>query len=987
MRRAYDEAVKAQPIGRTVLCPVLVERERETAELRRLLDGARGGHGGVALLVGEAGAGKSRLARDATASATSDGMTVLAGRGLPGPTPSPYRPLIEAFAARFRDDAPLGEREPAGVRERLGRLLPDWSGAGVVRSEPDAGESPLVLAEAVARLLHWLGRSDGCVLLLEDLHWADVETLDIVDYLADALVDLPVLVVGTIRPEQRVRDRLARWRRHPNVTVLALEPLSEDGIRHAVAACLDTDAPPPDAVACVAVNSEGNPFLVEELLAGLITGGRLTVDEGTWAVTGALRPSVPFDFAASLQPRLDALDATARTVLGAAALLGRRFEWELLAGVAEVDEGTVLTTMRDAIREQLVDTDGDGFQFRHALTREAVLQNLLPPERRKLAERAWPALERAHPGLPGMWCELAADLAEAAGSPTAAAERLVQSAREALARGALAGAEGIARRARTLAARGDVKAQLADRIDRVLVEVLALSGKADAALELGEPLLARLSAGGDEQAAQRVTVLTILVRALVAAGDHARAAALIRTAAQEVAETGLDPTARAPVEAVGALVALELGHRQDAVSRASAAADTAAETGQPAVECEARLVRGRALRNADDQAALDEFDRAARVAAAAGLTAWELRARHERALLQAYGFGNQTGLHETRELAVQAGALVTVAVMDLALSEIALASWDAAKAVDHGRRCVAASRRFGLATGPVASLWEAGGHALAGHVDDMEAAVARALAANQDDPRILGDVWGKVRAVRSMVLDDTAQLRHDLDEMMTWVRIAPITTSVFESRFIWALIHAAEDDDGGQAARAELLEATHLAGWSVFVRTVLDVDAIVAGRRGNHRRAADLMERSLAMSAARPDIASGYYARIIVAEAAVRDGWGDPVPWLRQTEAYFATRGYERVARRCRVLLGRSGAPAPRPGRGTTPVPERLRALGVTSREAEVLALVADGLSNREVAARLFLSPRTVEHHISRLLARTGLPSRADLTRLTTPES
>lgn len=250
------------------------------------------------------------------------------------------------------------------------------------------------------------------------------------------------------------------------------------------------------------------------------------------------------------------------------------------------------------------------------------------------------------------------------------------------------------------------------------------------------------------------------------------------------------------------------------------------------------------------------------------------------ALLQAYGFGDQTGLHQTRELAVQAGALVTVAVMDLALSEIALASWDAAKAVDHGRRCVAASRRFGLATGPVASLWEAGGHALAGHVDDMEAAVARALAANPEDPRILGDVWGKVRAVRSMVLDDTAQLRRDLDEMMTWVRIAPITTSVFESRFIWALIHAAEDDHGGQAARAELLEATHLAGWSVFVRTVLDVDAIMAGRRGDRGQAADLMERSLAMSAARPDIASGYYARIIVAEAAVRDGWGNPVPWL-----------------------------------------------------------------------------------------------------------
>ncbi|WP_182481251.1 helix-turn-helix transcriptional regulator [Nocardioides immobilis] len=979
--------MNAQPIERTVLCPVLVERERETAELDRLLARARSGRGGVAFLVGEAGAGKSRLARDAAASATGSGMTVVAGRGLPGPTPSPYRPLIEAFAAPFRDGTLLVDRDLAAVRARLGRLLPDWAGTPETAPGLDASESPLVLAEAVARLLRWLGREDGCLLLLEDLHWADVETLDIVDYLADAVVDLPVLLIVTLRPEQRVRDRLARWRRDPDSTVLALEPLSEDGVRRAVAACLDTDAPPPDVVACVAVNSDGNPFLVEELLAGLITSRRLALDEGTWAVTGDLRPSVPFDFAASLQPRLDALDPTARTVLGAAALLGRRFEWELLAAVAEVDEDTVFTTMRKAMREQVVDADGDGFQFRHALTREAVVEDLLPPERRRLAERAWPAVERAHPGLPGRWCQLAADLAEAAGAPTVAAERLLRSAREALARGALAGAEGIARRAHTLVTQGDADAELVDAIDRTLLEVLALSGKVDAALAIGEPLVDRLASGGDEQAAQRVAVRTVLARALVTAGDHARAAGFVRTAAQTVDEAGLGPAAGAPVEAVGALVALELGHRQDAVSRASAAADAAAAAQQPAVECEARLVRGRALRNADDEAALEEFDHAARVAAAAGLMAWELRARQERALLQAYGFGDQTGLLETRELAVQSGALVTVAVMDLALSEIALASWDAGRAVDHGRRCVAASERFGLATGPVAALWEAGGHALAEDLDAMEAALARALAPDPADPRILGDVWGKVRAVRSMVLDDGAQLRRDLDEMMTWVRIAPITTSVFESRFLWAAIHAAEDDDGGQAARAELLEATHLAGWSVYVRAVLDVDAIVAGRRGDRDRAAELAERSLAMSVARPDIASGYYARIILAEAAVRDGWGDAVPWLRAAEAYFATRGYDRVARRCRVLLGQAGAPAPRPGRGATPVPERLRALGVTSREAEVLALVAEGLSNREVADRLFLSPRTVEHHISRLLGRTGVESRADLARLTTSES
>jgi DNA-binding CsgD family transcriptional regulator len=967
-----------------VLCPLLIERDGELAVLEGLVERATAGGGGLVLLVGEAGAGKSRLARVAAGSAAARGVMILSGRALPGPTPVPYRPLTEAFAAPFRHRAPLVPRDLAALRERIGRLLPDWPGPTQGR-EPHGAESPIQLAEAVVRLLHLLGRDHGTVLVLEDLHWADVETLDVVDYLADALGELGVVVLATMRPDPPVLDRLARWRRHPEVTLLALEPLSEAGVRRAVAACLGTDAPPPEAVGCVAADSEGNPFLVEELLAGLVTSGRLVREDGAWTVTGALRPSVPFDFAASLRPRLDALDPTARTVLSAAALLGRRFDWELLADVAAVDADRAVEALRAAATEQLIETDGDDFRFRHALTREAVLQRLLPPERRRLAERAWPAVERANPGLPGAWCELAADLAEAAGDRAAAAERLAESARRALVQGALASAENTARRAGALARQSRAAASLVDRIDHVLTEALALAGKPEAALEVGEPLAARLAGvdgGGQER---RAEVLTVLARALVASGQWSRAAGLIGEAERVVGGAVLGPAARARVDAVGALVALERGSPDEAVARATAAVDAAAATAQPAVECEARLVLGRARRNADDAGALAEFDRAARLAASHGLTAWELRARHERSLLQAYGDGDHRGLHETRELAAEVGALVTVAVMDLAISEIALAAWDAAAAIDHGRRCVAASRRFGLATGPVASLWEAGGHALAGDEPAMEHAIAEALRPDPADPRILGDVWGKVRAIRSMVLDDRDQLRRDLDEMMRWVRIAPITTSVFESRFVWSVLHAVEDDDG-EAARAELTRATHLAGWSVFIRTLLDIDAVLAGRGGDGERATELMEESMRMSAGRPDMASAHYIRILVAEAAVRDGWGDPVRWLRESEAHFATRGYERVARRCRRLLGEAGAPVPRPGRGDTPVPEHLRALGVTSREMDVLLLVAEGLTNREVAGRLYLSPKTVERHLTSLFNRTGAGSRGQLGILLTPE-
>jgi DNA-binding NarL/FixJ family response regulator len=117
----------------------------------------------------------------------------------------------------------------------------------------------------------------------------------------------------------------------------------------------------------------------------------------------------------------------------------------------------------------------------------------------------------------------------------------------------------------------------------------------------------------------------------------------------------------------------------------------------------------------------------------------------------------------------------------------------------------------------------------------------------------------------------------------------------------------------------------------------------------------------------------------VTAEAAVRDGWGEPAGWLREAEAFFADRGYDRVARRCRALLIEAGAPAIRRGRGRSVVPPALRRLGITSRELDVLTLVADELPTREIAARLFLSPRTVEHHVASLLARTGSASRIEL--------
>jgi DNA-binding NarL/FixJ family response regulator len=121
------------------------------------------------------------------------------------------------------------------------------------------------------------------------------------------------------------------------------------------------------------------------------------------------------------------------------------------------------------------------------------------------------------------------------------------------------------------------------------------------------------------------------------------------------------------------------------------------------------------------------------------------------------------------------------------------------------------------------------------------------------------------------------------------------------------------------------------------------------------------------------------HARRLVAEAAVGDGWGEPVAWLHEALAFFEKRDDDQIASACRSLLRRAGAPVPRRRPGTEAVPTSLRALGVTSREMEVLLLLADGLSNKEIASRLYLSPRTVERHVANVATKAGVERRSQV--------
>jgi hypothetical protein len=551
-------------------------------------------------------------------------------------------------------------------------------------------------------------------------------------------------------------------------TVLRLDPLNPDEQRRMVRVCLADDAAADEVAGFVAEHSDGVPFLVEELLAGLTASGALRRADGRWTVQRPFAPAVPASLAESVRSRLAVLDRAGQQVLGAAAVLGRRFDWDLLPGVAMVDGGTAAETLRAAIRDQLVVAEGSAFRFRHALTREAVLAELLPPERAAMSARALLAVRRARPGLPGPWCELAAELAEAAGDGTDAATLLVESARRALGRGALISAEAAAQRARRFPANDS---RVVDDADEVLVRVLAAAGKPGRAREIGKPLLDRLRDGR-----RRADLSLVLARAAISVGDYAAAAsdvARARHSAPDPPDLGL----AARVAAVEAHVALEQERLDDAARVAESAVAAARDAALPDVECEALEVLGRVARLHDRAAGVAYFEQAARLAEIHGLPAWRLRARQELAVLATWERGPRP-LQEVRELAAKAGALVTVAQMDLLVADFGVSRLDHPTCFAAARNCVDLSRRLGLASLPVALLWLAGAYAMADDEAAMEATLAEAERAAPGDPRILGDAWGRVRATRHALREDRARLRQALDASMPFVRAAPPMRSV-----------------------------------------------------------------------------------------------------------------------------------------------------------------------------------------------------------------
>jgi DNA-binding CsgD family transcriptional regulator/tetratricopeptide (TPR) repeat protein len=926
-----------------VTARVLVGRDRELAVLHRVLIP---GGSGCAVVAGEAGIGKSTV----VAAALAGRGPVVAGAATEPPAPA-LRPLVGIAVAAVGVGADPATPALRMHRRVLAALLP-----GLLDDDgPLDTVHPVVLADALWRLLDTVAGPARPAVLVEDLHWADTDTLATVESMAERCAGAGYPLLVTLRPEGPALDRSARWAQRGIATMVRLGPLDDATVSDLVAARLGCSVAelPPDLLPAVAT-AGGNPLWIEEIVATVRADGRLHRGDGQWRFSGA-GSVVPRTLSAVVARRLVEL-GRAREVVERVALFGGDVD---PADLATPDSQEVAAGLAAGL---LVARADGAIGFRHELLRAAVTAAMTPARRRQAAASLLAALEPVPPERLDVAAALAAHAGRGAGG------FLLAAARRDLARGLPGTAASTLERALDGAV-GEERLEIRE----LLVHALALAGDADRALADAGPVEAEL-AERPGTAQRRRALAEAVVRAIAAQGRWSEAGSQVAALRERFPEA-------ATTAALAAVVALESG-------RFDAAGELAREVlvrgaAQPAARCEAMEVLGRLARRADLDTAAVWFRRAVAAAEEGDLAVWRARALHELATIAQLRSFDLEPMRRARAAAVDAGVPGLVSTVDLQIAAVHGVRFEPERALPAARMMLDTARRLG-AHRHEAFAWVLVGqaHAVAGHRREAGVAADEALRLAPGDDEIVGLCVGLCRGLPALLDDDLpVAVEH-------WSRSVAALERVGETRpyppwFLWPVLATALDPDGdhGAAARArtDVPELRIVPGSDALWWLA---DAIARGRAGDRDGAARALHEADRRFAALPRFA-GYehLGRRLAAPAALADGWADPGPWLTRAAEWAGARDHSGFARACRSLAARTGIRRTRAGRGDSAVPAHLARRGVTSREMDVLVLVAEGLTNKEVAQRLYLSPRTVKGHVELLLAKTGATNRTQLAR------
>jgi DNA-binding CsgD family transcriptional regulator len=940
-----------------MVSPLFVGRADELGVLREALARARDGSATTVFVGGEAGVGKTRLIREFVQKA-GDARVLVGGCLELGTEGLPFAPFTAVLRELARDLGHDGVAAllPGGRTRGLARLLPEFG-------EPDdeGAEARARLFEQVLGLMERLAELRPTALIIEDAHWADRSTRDLLSFLVRyQRPDTRLLTLVTYRADELhrahpLRPLLAELSRIDWVARLELRRLSRREVIEQAASILDREPTALD-VDLIYARSEGNPLFVEALLSG---------GEGS-AMPDSLRDL--------LLAGVERLPGDTQELLRVASAGGARIEHALLTAVAGLDDGTFTRALRPAVAGNVLMVDGEGYAFRHALIHEAVHDDLLPGERTRLHTRFAKALESDPAILPAPRgaIELAHHWHAAHDAPSA----LVSAWRAAA------------------AAR---KSTAYDEQLRMLTRVLELWDEVpDAAARIDHDYIDVLR--------QSITVAHL-------AGEFERGISLAKAALREI-DSDTDPIRAARVLRQRGLVRYDLGrpgYLEDLrIAARLVPAEPPTELRAQILENLARALHGPAAWAEKEKLAEESMRMArevgdARTEAHALITLAWAQCRYSKMDVQFEAFA--------RARAIAGRATGYNALMRTAISEsdaLEGAGWHE-EAAKVARRGIADAEAYGLArtsgaflainlSEPLLSL---------GRWDEALEVMARALDVVPPAP---------YRASLQGFATDIALARGDLDRADSLFRASTAVMAHGTFRDQSVLPHLRREIElliaHGRGEEATTLVEKAIREYDTsasarYVWPVLVTSVRVAGPLLTRLRAladeipvdGELQEAHSLTFAAEVAQVSGSpdrtaWDKAAAAWAALRQPYAEARALLRAAHAAVAAGERDEAAERLSRAAGLAdivgatplreeiGALAKRARISVTgePVPSisEEAGLGLTAREREVLGLVASGRSNREIAEELFISAKTASVHVSNILAKLGVASRGE---------
>ncbi|MFG1809765.1 AAA family ATPase [Streptomyces sp. NPDC049040] len=990
------------------LSPVFIGRDAELARLAEVLTAADAGESQAVLIGGEAGVGKTRLTEEFLAAARAAGaVTAVGGCVEIGADGLPFAPVSAALRDLYRALGPELTAAAAGQQAELVRLLPELAGPDGARREPHDEDGRVRLFELTARLLERLGADRTIVVVVEDLHWADRSTRELLAYLFRSLQRCRVLVAATYRADDihrrhPLRPFLAETDRLRRVERFELSRFSRAEVRSQLHSIM-ADEPEDSVVDQVFARSDGNPFFVEELACSLRRGC-------STGLSDSLRDL--------LLVRVEALSEDAQRVAKFVAEGGSTVEYRLLAAITGLSEDDLLGALRIAVGASiLLPTDsGEGYRFRHSLVREAVGDDLLPGERSRINRRYAEAVEADATLVPAD--ERAARLASywyAAHDPARALPAVLSAAVEARHRHAYAEQYRLLERALELwdSAPEDVRAALRpadyteayppcdcepgtplDFVD-LLAEVTVaarLSGERERAYAMAKRALRRLERSGGSDPlraawfwAQRSKVTEVLGRGN-GWEELSRARELVR---------GLPPSAT-HAEVLAMIAGWIMVHKSGAegIAIAGQAVELARTSNALDTELHARVTLG--LLQADS----GDID-----GGIAGVEAVRGQVSDQRApLIVSRTYGNLASVLEAAGRSTEAvrvsreglsliGDQVVNATRAWLLGNEGESLFTLARYEDAAVRLAAARRAV---EGPLlcAGIEMFQGF-LAVAVGDIEAA-AEYHAAAADGFRYDTQPQHQIPLRGLGLRVAVAQGRYD-DARRTLLGAIEAGFPNGTARYAWPILAggAAAEADGpwpvtGDPARGQVLDKIRTAARELarpaplYEAYALLVDAELARAEGRHE--SDLWAAAEAAFAAQERPAELAAIRYRHAEALLARGPDAREAagcLLAQSHTAAVAAGAKPLAAEVAALAQRARLPLDGPPVEAPLDPaDPADSLGLTARERDVLRLVADGRTNRQIAEELFISPKTASVHVSNILAKLTVSTRGEAAAL-----